>query len=77
MKVRIVSRSGYGARDGRRFEHESVADLDERLALKLIRYGIASPAEEQGIETAEKPRVTRTTAKRRTITRQAMYGEEA
>lgn len=62
MKVIIRQKVGYRSRAGEQYPVGTEAEFDERLAVKLINYGIALPAPEPEpkpkpkpvVETAEK-----------------------
>ena len=45
MKVRIIKKGGYGEVDGTFHKENSVAELPDALALKLITYRIAVPVD--------------------------------
>lgn len=54
MKVIISDKRGYHDRAGNAYPFGTVAEFSDRLAVKLIGYGIASPAPAPPVKTAVK-----------------------
>ena len=66
MKVIIRQKAGYSSRDGQSYPQGSEAEFDDRVAVKLIAYGIAYPAPvpEPKPKPAAKPAPTVETAEK-------------